>query len=223
MDRSTSPLESDKYGMIHDLEYFVTVVVIPHAKLERADLVKLIAKELVISIHFVTNKDGVVALTLANAIEAVIITFEEESTANYHLEGFLAAKGIQKGGVHLERVAALLSQSYSYRINAMSITHISSTTYKRLSLGCRFGSFLDHIFLRKKIWAKQHSTSETLFLARRIDVAIGPRILPLPRQGQLPTTPVGMVPGIYYRSTSGILSTNGQSRRHYEMGRLGNS
>jgi len=71
MDRSTSPLESDKYGMIHDLEYFVTVVVIPHAKLERPDLEKLNAKERVIGIHFVTNKDGVVALTLANAIEAL--------------------------------------------------------------------------------------------------------------------------------------------------------
>jgi hypothetical protein len=69
--------------MIHDLEHFVTVVVvIPHAQLQRADLAKLIAEEKVIGIHFVTNKDGVVALTLANAIEALIITFEEESTAN---------------------------------------------------------------------------------------------------------------------------------------------
>jgi len=35
-------------------------------------LTKLIAKEGVIGIHFVMNKDGVVALTLANAIESVI-------------------------------------------------------------------------------------------------------------------------------------------------------
>jgi len=68
--------------MIHDLEHFVTVVVIPHTQLQRADLAKLIAEEKVIGIHFVTNKDGVFALTLANAIEALIITFEEESTAN---------------------------------------------------------------------------------------------------------------------------------------------
>ena len=78
-----------------------------------------IAKEGVIGIRFVTNKDGVVALTLANAIEAIIITFEEESTANVQLDGFLNANVIHKGGVHLERVAALLSRSYSYRINAM--------------------------------------------------------------------------------------------------------
>jgi len=105
--------------MIHDLEHFVTVVVIPHAQLQRDHLKKLIAEDNVIGIHFVTNKDGVVALTLANEIEAIIITFEEESTPNVQLEGFLNAKGIHKGGVHLERLAALLSRSYSYRINTM--------------------------------------------------------------------------------------------------------
>jgi len=74
--------------MIHDLEYFVTVVVIPHAKLERARLFKLIDNnDRVIGIRFVTNKDGVVALTLANATDTVIITFEEESTANHRLDG----------------------------------------------------------------------------------------------------------------------------------------
>jgi hypothetical protein len=117
MDRSTSALDSDKYGMIHDFEYFVTAVVIPHGKVTSPDLTKLIVKEGIIGIHFVTNKDRVVALTLANAIESVIITFEQESSANNVLSSFLASKVVHKGGVHLERLAALLSQSYSYEIN----------------------------------------------------------------------------------------------------------
>jgi len=43
--------------MIDDFEYFVTVVVIQHSELTKPHLLKLVG------IHFVTSKDGVVALT----------------------------------------------------------------------------------------------------------------------------------------------------------------
>jgi hypothetical protein len=96
----------------------LTVVVVDLSELTRANLDNLVSQDPVVGVHWVTSKSAVVALTLANVKEALLITFDGVST-NGILAKFLQSNGIKKGGLQLDRLAGLLSIWHEYQMNEM--------------------------------------------------------------------------------------------------------
>lgn len=83
-----------------------------------ANLHNLVHEDPVVGVHWVTSKSAVVALTLANVKEALIITFDGVSTTDI-LAKFLQSNSVKKGGLQLDRLAGLLSVWHGYQVNEM--------------------------------------------------------------------------------------------------------